>query len=162
MAAVTILPKKCRSHITWWMVLRNASRPKLQQVCSHFHSFYFLFSSASCAFTFLLITLKWELTSPPSSSGCDVLFTAKWKTVDLNGWIACKTKLNLWSHFERTKTCTAPPFVYMAPVEPCKCLKWRQSVHVFVLIRSRFSVNGLHRLKNSSVKKFARTRVNGV
>ena len=48
---------------------------------------------------FLLITLKWELTSPPSSSGCDLLFTAKWKTVDLNGWIAWKTKLNLRSHF---------------------------------------------------------------
>ena len=80
MAAVTILPKKCRSHITWWMVLRNASRSKLQQVCSHFHSFYFLFSSASCAFTFLLITLKWELRPRhdlgESSSGCDVPFTA--------------------------------------------------------------------------------------
>ena len=115
MAAVTILPKKCRSHITWWMVLRNASRSKLQQVCSHFHSFYFLFSSASCAFTFLLITLKWELRPRhdlgESSSGCDVPFTAiikkkkdltirsTWKTADLNSWIAWKTKLDLWSNF---------------------------------------------------------------
>ena len=115
MAAVTILPKKCRSHITWWMVLRNASRSKLQQVCSHFHSFYFLFSSASCAFTFLLITLKWELTSPPwlgwvflwvwcTLHGNDFKKKKEWPTwstwkTDLNSWMAWKTKLDLWSNF---------------------------------------------------------------
>ena len=70
--------------------------------CNRFVPIFILFTFFSPRFLcvyFLLITLKWELTSPPSSSGCNVLFTAKWKTVDLNGWIAWKTKLNLRSHF---------------------------------------------------------------
>ena len=98
MAAVTILPKKCRSHITWWMVLRNASRSKLQQVCSHFHSFYFLFSSASCTFTFLLITLKWELTSPPWRGW---VFLWVWCTLHGNDWK--KERLNYLKYMKNSR-----------------------------------------------------------
>ena len=71
--------------------------------CNRFVPIFILFTffSPLLLVRLLFFLLRWNESwqSPPSSSGCDVLFTAKWKTVDWNGWIAWKTKLNLWSHF---------------------------------------------------------------
>ena len=71
--------------------------------CNRFVPIFILFTffSPLLLVRLLFFLLRWNESwqSPPSSSGCDVLFTAKWKTVDLKGWIAWKTKLNLRSHF---------------------------------------------------------------